>query len=289
MIKQFPRFAVPPRQQGKRWSRTRGALGGDGVWQRWIDCPMAIIGTGRSGSLLAEALSRSGVRRLTLIDPDIIEPHNLAEMSLVIESDVGKPKSRAIAERLRSMNSGWSEIDARVCDLTDQSARQAIAAHPLIWQCVDNGAARIAGGMLAAAYHRVLIDIATGVHMDSQRRMGADLRLILPGEGCILCFGGVHNRREALETLLSGTPQAHADWTAQRAGSLRSLNLIAVGFALRLAEDLVAERVTGSTWLHLEFDEHGSANLEYPSVSPSTDCLLCQRAGSGDEFFLWQD
>ncbi len=60
-----------------RWSRTIGALGGEDVWQRLIRLRVAVIGCGRSGSITALSLARLGLRHLTLIDPDMVELHNL--------------------------------------------------------------------------------------------------------------------------------------------------------------------------------------------------------------------
>jgi hypothetical protein len=73
----------------------------------------------------------------------------------------------------------------------------------------------------------------------------------------------------------------------QRAGSLRSLNSTAAGFAIQLFEDLVAERVTGSVWAHLEFDSAGRLNVSYPGHTESTACALCAKAGQGDAGLDW--
>ena len=69
----------PHQDLSERWSRTIGALGFD-VWQRLIGLRYAIVGLGRTGSSLALALARLGVQHLTLIDPDLLERHNLGEM-----------------------------------------------------------------------------------------------------------------------------------------------------------------------------------------------------------------
>jgi tRNA A37 threonylcarbamoyladenosine dehydratase len=63
-------------QDAERWSRLIGALGGQDVWQRLISLSFCIIGTGRTGSLVATTLAKHGVRSLNLIDPDIVERHN---------------------------------------------------------------------------------------------------------------------------------------------------------------------------------------------------------------------
>src|SRR5262249_22598380 len=72
------RGALPDRAT-EVWSRTRGALG-EAAFRRLHGLHVGVVGCGRSGSLAAVALHRLGVGRLTLIDPDPIEPHNLGEM-----------------------------------------------------------------------------------------------------------------------------------------------------------------------------------------------------------------
>jgi hypothetical protein len=61
------------------WSRTIGALG-LAVWRRLSALSAAVVGCGRSGSLVAVALNRLGLAQIGLIDPDMIELHNLGEM-----------------------------------------------------------------------------------------------------------------------------------------------------------------------------------------------------------------
>jgi tRNA A37 threonylcarbamoyladenosine dehydratase len=58
-------------------SRTSGALGAD-AFGRLRALRAAVVGCGRLGSLVAEALAASSVVALALIDPDVLEEHNLA-------------------------------------------------------------------------------------------------------------------------------------------------------------------------------------------------------------------
>ena len=62
--------------------------------------PITIIGVGGIGSPVALALTKMGCRRLTLFDPDTIEPHNLPNQLYRLR-DVGRPKVEALADLLR--------------------------------------------------------------------------------------------------------------------------------------------------------------------------------------------
>jgi hypothetical protein len=116
--------------------------------------------------------------------------------------------------------------------------------------------------------------------------MGADVRLILPSDGCLLCRGNLSNYAQAVEDLCSGSalenwPQQA--WNQQRAGSLRSLNQLAAGLGGRMLQDLVGEPLQSSSWARVEFDDAGHLTVNYPQTpSDSSACILCKKAGSGD-------
>src|SRR5262249_16664740 len=68
-------------EAAERWSGTVGALGVE-AWMRLTGLAYGVVGVGRTGSAVAEAVANGwGAERLTLIDPDTIERHNLGEMA----------------------------------------------------------------------------------------------------------------------------------------------------------------------------------------------------------------
>jgi molybdopterin/thiamine biosynthesis adenylyltransferase len=294
-----------------------GALGGEEIWQRLVGLRIAVIGCGRTGSLVAVNLARLGVRRLTLIDPDSVEPHNLGEMDAVTDADLGRPKVEAIADHLRSLvPQGPTSLLPIVAPIAEPAALAATKACDVLFCCADNDAARLATAILATLYHKVLLDIGTGIHFtmtddpirNPQRRpelaegseirnreMGADVRLILPGDGCLLCRGNLTDYARAVDDLCNHRPPAslqreHRDWRRQRAGSLRTLNQLAAALGVQMLQDLVAEHLRTSTWAHAGFDAVGRLTVEYPSMQPpagSDGCALCTKAGLGDGGLGW--
>ena len=63
------------------------------------DSRVAIVGVGALGSFVADILVRSGIRHLTLVDPDIVMPGNLVR-HLVGPEAVGLPKGKAVKDHL---------------------------------------------------------------------------------------------------------------------------------------------------------------------------------------------
>jgi hypothetical protein len=285
------------RPEGDRWSRTAGALGGVRAWRRLSRLTAAVVGVGRMGSVMADLLYRLGLS-LVLVDADIVEPHNVAESALVGEDDVGLPKAMAVAARLQSVvNAAGSTIECVRGRIQDPAAIELVRQADLVVSSVDNDAARLLAGTIACAHLALLIDVGTGIFLDErrgrvavpERRMGADVRLVVPGDGCILCRGGLTDLRGAVEQLTwRSEPNASEESTRtrKRAGSLRSLNQMAAALAVRLLEDLVTRRVNGSVWARVAFAEDGVASVSYPlageSVALHGSCQLCARAGFGE-------
>ncbi len=65
---------------------------------------VAVIGIGGVGSWVAEALARSAVGTLTLIDLDNVAESNTNRQIHALDGNYGKPKVEAMAERIAAIN-----------------------------------------------------------------------------------------------------------------------------------------------------------------------------------------
>jgi len=92
-------------------------LYGAGSAARLAAAHVAIVGIGGVGSWTAEALARSGVGRLTLIDADDVCVSNTNRQSHALEGSFGRAKVDVVAERARAINPAL-QVDALAQFLT---------------------------------------------------------------------------------------------------------------------------------------------------------------------------
>lgn len=86
-----------------QFSRTEIILGKYGV-ERLKKSRVAVFGIGGVGGYVAEALARSGVGALDLIDNDEVSLTNINRQIIALHSTVGRPKVDVMKERILDIN-----------------------------------------------------------------------------------------------------------------------------------------------------------------------------------------
>ena len=77
---------------------------GQAAVQKLSQSSVAVIGLGGVGSYVAEALCRSGIGNLLLIDGDVVEASNINRQLPALQNTIGQFKVVVMAERLRQIN-----------------------------------------------------------------------------------------------------------------------------------------------------------------------------------------
>ena len=85
------------------FSRSELLLGGDAM-EKLKKARVAVFGIGGVGSYAVEALARSGIGALDLIDDDVVSLSNINRQLIALHSTVGKPKVEVAAERIADIN-----------------------------------------------------------------------------------------------------------------------------------------------------------------------------------------
>lgn len=83
----------------RRFGGLRRLYGVEGA-QRIFDAHVVVVGIGGVGSWSVEALARSGVKRLTLIDLDHVSESNINRQIHALEPTLGQAKAVAMRERI---------------------------------------------------------------------------------------------------------------------------------------------------------------------------------------------
>lgn len=86
-----------------QFSRNELAIGKEGL-ELMKNTTVMVLGIGGVGSFAAEALARSGVGRLILIDKDVVDITNVNRQLIALLSTVGKPKVDIMKERIADIN-----------------------------------------------------------------------------------------------------------------------------------------------------------------------------------------
>lgn len=94
-----------------RYERTDPLIG-PAARARLADTHILIVGVGGVGGWCAEALVRTGARRLTLVDDDTVAASNLNRQCQATVAALGRPKVEALRERLLTIDPA-ARIDAR--------------------------------------------------------------------------------------------------------------------------------------------------------------------------------
>jgi len=137
-----------------------GRLYGQGALERLRGAHVGVVGIGGVGSWTAEALVRSGVGSVTLVDLDEVCVTNVNRQLPALEGNVGRPKVEAVAERLRLIHPGC-EVREEVAFLTESSADRLLGAgFDALVDAIDD--ARRKAFLVAACRERELPLVAAG-------------------------------------------------------------------------------------------------------------------------------
>lgn len=77
---------------------------GSAAVEKLRNCHVAVFGLGGVGSWCAEALVRTGVGELTIVDDDCFSETNINRQAGALYSTVGQPKTEVMAKRLLDIN-----------------------------------------------------------------------------------------------------------------------------------------------------------------------------------------
>ena len=127
----------------ERLHRTARLLGAEGM-ERLKKSRVLLFGIGGVGGHCAEALARSGIGHLTLVDNDEVAVSNLNRQLFATEETVGLPKTEAARRRLLSAAPGLSLTLLPRFALPDNISGFEISGYDYVIDAIDTVSAKIA-------------------------------------------------------------------------------------------------------------------------------------------------
>ena len=217
-----------------------------------------LVGCGALGTHLADMMVRSGVKSLTIIDRDILEPSNLQRQTLFTEEDVlqGLPKAAAAELHLSKIN---AEVETQgiVADFGSDNAQESANQCDIILDATDNFETRFLINDVATKLNKPWIYAAC---VGSK----AMTMPIIPGQtACMNC-------------LLEALPDVGGE-TCDNAGIIMPAVLSAVGMAGAEALKILSGQPEALIRKLRIVDCWAGTNQELNADSARSDCETCSQ------------
>jgi len=145
-----PSVTIEPPDSSRRFGGIAQLYGAAGA-QRLARAHVVVVGLGGVGSWCVEALARSGVGALTLVDMDHVSESNINRQVQALAQTVGQAKVSALGERIRQINPACrlTLVDDFVTAENAGALLTAAAPVSALVDCVDDVRAKVA--MILAA------------------------------------------------------------------------------------------------------------------------------------------
>ena len=158
-----------------QFSRTQMLLGESGL-KALASSRVAIFGVGGVGGYVAEALARSGVGALDLIDNDVVVLSNLNRQILATHASLGLPKVDVAAARIKDINPNCKVLTHRLFFLPQTVQEFDFSQYDYIVDAIDTVTGKIA--LISAAKEAgvpVISSMGAGNKLDPTRFRVSDI------------------------------------------------------------------------------------------------------------------
>ncbi|MCR5799231.1 MAG: tRNA threonylcarbamoyladenosine dehydratase [Lachnospiraceae bacterium] len=161
--------------QSEIFERTELLLGSDRV-KTLSGKHVIVFGVGGVGGYVCEALARSGVGKLTIVDKDVVSISNINRQIIALHSTVGMPKVKVMEQRIKDINPD-ATVDAReMFFLPDTAAEFDFGTYDYVVDAVDTVTAKLT--IITAAKNAgvpVISSMGAGNKLDPTKFVVADI------------------------------------------------------------------------------------------------------------------
>ena len=126
----------------EQFERTSLLVGEEAI-SKLNNSKVLIFGVGGVGGYVAEALARTGVGSITIVDKDTVSESNINRQIIALHSTVGRDKVDVLKERMLDINPDL-DVDARKCFfLPDNASKFDFSQYDYIVDAVDTVTAKL--------------------------------------------------------------------------------------------------------------------------------------------------
>lgn len=126
-----------------QFSRTALLIGKEGV-EKLKNSRVAVFGVGGVGGYVVEALARSGVGALELIDKDTVSTSNINRQIIALHSTVGRLKTEVMAERVKDINPDCKVSVRNLFYLPETAEEFDFSSYDYVVDAIDTVSGKIA-------------------------------------------------------------------------------------------------------------------------------------------------
>ena len=126
-----------------QFSRTALLIGEEGI-EKLKNSRVAVFGVGGVGGYVVEALARSGVGSLELIDKDTVSESNINRQIIALHSTVGKLKTEVMAERVKDINPACEVSVRNLFYLPETASKFDFSSYDYVVDAIDTVSGKIA-------------------------------------------------------------------------------------------------------------------------------------------------
>lgn len=158
-----------------QFSRTQLLLGQEGM-EKLKNARVAVFGVGGVGGYVVEALARSGVGALDLIDKDTVSVSNINRQIIALHSTVGKLKTEVAAARAKDINPNICITTHNLFYLPETALQFDFTQYDYIVDAIDTVSGKIALVEQAnAAKTPIISSMGAGNKLDATAFKVADI------------------------------------------------------------------------------------------------------------------
>jgi tRNA A37 threonylcarbamoyladenosine dehydratase len=156
-------------------SRLEMVIGEENI-EKLKNSHVAVFGLGGVGSYACEAVTRSGVGIITIVDKDTVSSSNVNRQLIAFSDNVGELKTSVMKERMLRINPDVNVIERPVFFLQDTADGFDFREYDYVIDAIDNITAKLLLiSMCKEAGTPIISSMGTGNKMDPSRFEVADI------------------------------------------------------------------------------------------------------------------